>query len=332
MRILAGDIGGTKTWLALFVDGAGALQCERQEKYPSRDYEGLEAMVAEFLDAGEARPDAAAFGVAGPVAGRRVATTNLPWRIDAEVLQQRFRFSQVRLLNDLEATAYGINELGAEDFAVLHAGESVPGNAAVLAAGTGLGLAAMFWDGRRHRPFPTEGGHTGFGPENEQQRALHAFMARELERVSWERVLSGSALPRLLAFVGEHEGLRPSAAVRAAMREADPGGVIANAAAQGECEACAATVALFVDLYGAHAGNVALEFLARGGVYLGGGIAPKLLPALRGAAFREAFLEKGRMRALLETIPVRVVLNERAALLGAASAGRQALDAGGPAQ
>lgn len=326
MDLLAGDIGGTKTVLALFRAGGGnsparnsRLEQVAEATYSSPAYSGLEALVGDFLQRHPATAVHAALGIAGPVFfGRQTQTTNLPWSVDADALASTFGFTSVRLLNDLEALAHGLGVLDADQLLVLHEGRPASGNAALIAAGTGLGEAGLFWDGDRHRPFATEGGHTGFSPENEEERALLAFMAGRFERVSWERVLSGSALPMLLDFVVAREGQAPAEAVGEAMQRGDPAAAITAAALEGRCNVCTRVVELFVRLYGSEAGNLGLKFLAYGGVYLGGGIAPKLADKLSEPGFVEAFLRKGRLRPVLEAMPVKLILEPRTGLLGAA--------------
>jgi glucokinase len=298
--ILAGDVGGTNCRLALFERGSTTPL--RLEVHPTGVHPTLEALVSEFLG-GEA-VEAACFGIAGPVReGRYVAGTNLAWPIDGVSVAAALGLPFVRLLNDLEANALGIPALAPDDFVTLNEGDAAAtGNAAVVSAGTGLGVAGLFWDGQRHHAFATEGGHVDWGPRTETERALLAHLATQYEHVSAERVCSGLGLENVHAFLGG---------------EAATGAEIAAAAAAGDPVA-ERTLDLFVSAYGAVAGNVAVTLMATGGVYLGGGIAPKLLDRLQEGAFMEAFAAKGRMRPLLERIPVRVILNDKTALLGAA--------------
>lgn len=314
---LAGDIGGTKTRLAL-VEVAGAQVSVVQEAgFSSREYETFEALLDEFLATVES-PAHAAFGIAGPVQGRMVQTTNLPWRIDADALQARCGFA-CALLNDLEATACGIPALEDSDLLTLQAGAAdASGNAAVIAAGTGLGEAGLYWDGQRHRPFATEGGHAGFSPGDELEMTFFLYLQQQFGHVSWERVVSGMGLRSLYQFMSMYRKTETPQWLADEMRDGDAAAAISNAALAGKDALCVETLQRFVRLYGAEAGNLALKTMSCGGLYLGGGIAPKILPVLRDGAFIDAFLNKGRMRPLLETMPVRVILNDRAALLGAA--------------
>jgi len=291
----------------------------RRKPYPSRDYAGLDEIVAAFARSHSLNVDHACFGVAGPVADNVAVTTNLPWRVDARALAVAFKLQTATLLNDLEANAWGIAALGDEDFHTLHSGATqAAGHAAVIAAGTGLGEAGLFWDGHRHHPFASEGGHASFSPANALEAALLAHLIARFGHVSWERVLSGPGLVNLHAFLLAHRRSATPPWLDDEMRTGDPAAAIAQAALLERDDTCIEALALLVRLYGAEAGNLALKLMATGGVYLGGGIAPRILPALTTGAFMAAFLDKGRMRGLLEAIPVRVILNDQTALLGAA--------------
>ena len=260
----------------------------------------------------------ACFGIAGPVKEGVAKTTNLPWTVKAQNLSAQLGIKKVSLINDLVANAYGIHALKPEDFFILNAGHSARGNAAVISAGTGLGEAGLYWDGEDHHPFASEGGHANFSPANEIEISLLKYLFTRFGHVSWERVLSGPGLVNIHQFLMGHEQARPSRDHGEAMRSSDPASVIAQKGLTGECKICSDTLDLFVSLYGSEAGNLALKVMAAGGVYVGGGIAPKILERFNGRAFMSAFLEKGRMRNNLEEIPVRIILNDRTALLGAA--------------
>jgi glucokinase len=318
--IVAGDIGGTNARLATFDVQAGRLLLVKEIVYPSRSAPDLETIVRRFVD--EARPaaTAAALGVAGPVKNGRTETPNLPWVVDARRLADILGVPKVTLLNDLKANAYGLRHLGPTDFAVLQAGShDAAGNQAILSAGTGLGCAGLYWDGQRHRPFATEGGHSDFAPRNHLEAEVMETIAREKGRVSAERILSGSGLVRLYRFLRERSGLPESPALAERFAKEDAAAVISRSALDQADPVCVQALDAFVSAYGAEAGNVALRMLATGGVFLGGGIAPKNLAAFkRNGLFMTAFLDKGRMRSLLESVPVLVVLNDRAALWGAA--------------
>jgi glucokinase len=316
--VLCGDIGGTRTRLALVEVAAGKARVVSSTVFPSRQFATFEALLSGFLREAET-PRLAAFGVAGPVQGRVVRTTNLPWLIEAEVLQQRFGFERCLLLNDLEAMAYGLPALGEDGFCVLQPGEpGGHGNAAIIAAGTGLGEAGLFWDGQRHHPYATEGGHASFSPQDEVEVELLRYLQRRHAHVSWERVVSGMGLLDLHDFLRLHHRAPLPTALADEMRQGDAAAVIAGAALSGRDELCAETMRRFVRLYGAEAGNLALKTMSRGGLYVGGGIAPKILPLLQEGDFIQAFVGKGRMRPLLEGMSVRVILDEQISLLGPA--------------
>lgn len=316
--ILAGDIGGTSSRLALFEEAGGRLRPVGERTFPSRDFPSLEPILRLFVEERGRPPAAGCLGVPGPVRDGRARTTNLPWLVDAAELSRRLGFP-IRLLNDLEAAAHGLTELEPRDCEVLNAGAAAAaGNRAIVAAGTGLGEAGLFWDGTRHRPFATEGGHASFSPTGGLQAELLRFLMRKGEHVSWERVLSGPGLVNLYTFLRERGQGREDEALAERMRREDPPAVITEAAVGGGSPLCARAVDLFAELYGAEAGNLALKVMATAGVYLGGGIAPRILPFLKRPAFLEAFTAKGRMRPLLETMPVLVILRSDVALLGAA--------------
>jgi glucokinase len=311
--ILAGDVGGTSTRLALF-DGDIRVPA-RLERYASRGHEGLVSMVEEFIEScGRclADVDAAAFGVAGPVRDGCARTTNLPWPVEARRLARALRLDRVELLNDLEANGRGIAVLRDDDLEVLQAGSAEEdGTIAVCSAGTGLGEAFLVSGGEGRRVFPSEGGHADFAPRNEFEIELLRFVARDNEHVSYERVCSGMGLVncyRFLASLNGAAGLSLDAST------------ISAAAIDGSDQTAGAALDLMISIYGAEAGNLALKTLATGGVYLGGGIPPKILPKLQEGGFLQAFLAKGRLAPLLERMPVRVILNDRTALIGAALA------------
>ena len=315
--LLAGDIGGTKTRLALFQIDGTQQHCLGGREYASREHDSLDTLIADFTQRYPAQPAAACFGIAGPVRNNRVAVTNLPWEISAAELGQRLRIDRVALLNDLEATGWGIASLEADDFHTLNLGTADPaGNAAIIAAGTGLGEAGLYYDGDRHRPFATEGGHTDFSPADDTEIALLQFLQRQHRHVSWERLLSGPGLVQIHAFLSHTRQQDIPDWLQQQHEEGDPAAAIASRA--GDDPVCQDALQLFTRLYGAEAGNLALKTLATGGLYLGGGIAPKLLDQLDAGNFMDAFCAKGRMRPLLESLPVQVILNDRAALYGAA--------------
>lgn len=325
--VIAGDIGGTKTRLAIIEVAGVQVRIEREISYPSRDYDTFDTLLADFLN-GEQVPAYAAFGIAGPVQGRAARATNLPWHVDADALRQRFGFRVCILLNDLEATAYGLPALGAEDLLTLQQGEpGAHGNAAVIAAGTGLGEAGLYWDGQRYHPYATEGGHASFCPQDDLEMELLRYLQKCHGHVSWERIVSGMGLVDLYGFLRAYRRSAAPLWLDEEMRTGDAAAAISRAAMAGSDDICIETLDCFVRLYGAEAGNLALKTMSRGGLYVSGGIAPKILPLLQRGTFIEAFLAKGRMRPLLESMPVCVVLNERTALYGPALCAARAVDA-----
>jgi glucokinase len=318
--IVAGDIGGTHSRLATFEVQADRLVLGQEKIYPSRSAADLESIVRRFVDEVRPHATAAALGVAGPVKGGRTKTPNLPWVVDARQLAEILSVPRVTLLNDLKANAYGLRHLKPENFAVLQVGaEKAVGNQAILSAGTGLGAAGLYWDGHRHHPFATEGGHADFAPRSQLHFDLLEFIARTTGRVSSERVVSGNGLVATYNFLRQRSGSPEPAWLSERFATEDRGKVISQCGLEEKDPVCLAALDLFVTVYGAVAGNLGLWMLATGGVFLGGGIAPKVLPKLRDPRlFLSSFLDKGRMRGLLETMPVRVVLEDRAALWGAA--------------
>ncbi len=329
---LAADIGGTKTILALF-PGAGARRPVREAIFPSGRSPSFEAMLRDFLGEDRRRVRACAVGVAGPVADGRSQIVNLRWPVDERRIARLLGLARerVRVLNDLEATAWGLRALSASRLVSLTPGlRPRPGNAALIAAGTGLGTAILFWDGERHRPCAAEGGHQGFAPRDDLEAELWRYLRGRFGRVSVERVVSGRGLSHLYEFLVETERAAPGPELRRRLAEAeDPNRALTEAALAGEDPLAVRVLDWFVSLYGAAAGDLALVSGAAGGVYVGGGIAPKILPRLRAGGFVRAFRDKGRLRPYVERIPVRVITEPRAALLGAAACAQE-LAAPGP--
>ena len=319
MRILAGDVGGTKTNLALFLREGDALRRTMLRTYPSGRYRGLEAILAEFL-AGKAGVEAACIGIAGPVVSGRSRVTNLPWVVDGESVRSAVGTRRAFLINDLQATAFAVPFLPKESLAVLRPGEAEPrGTVAVIAAGTGLGASFLVWGGSGYRPVASEAGHADFAPRDEREVRLFRYLQERYGgRVSVERAVSGPGLHAIYRFLRESEGMGDSPEVEARMAAEDPSRVISREGLSGGSGTCVEALRIFSSLYGAQAGNLALQVMATGGVYLGGGIAPAILPALEEGPFLESFLAKGRFREFLQEVPVRVIRDDKAALLGAA--------------
>jgi glucokinase (EC 2.7.1.2) len=302
MKVLCGDIGGTNTRLALFEVAETVLEILEEETYKSLEYPSLEIIVSEFLQKRRiSSPLPGCFGIAGPIKNGICQTTNLPWVIRLSKLVSELQTERVYLLNDLQANAYGILALKENDFVVLNKGDSeARGNASVISAGTGLGEAGLYWDGMRHHPFACEGGHGSFSPGNELQVGLLKFLFKRFSHVSWERVLSGPGLLNLYEFLCEYRNFTPSKRLVDEMQKGDSAAVVTKEGLSGKCRVCAEALDVFACLYGAEAGNLALKVMATGGVYMGGGIAPKIIEKLRGPHFMEGFLKKGRMQDLLE--------------------------------
>ena len=317
--ILAGDIGGTNARLAYFQPQNGHLRLVSERTFPSREHSELGEIVTEFLDASGTRPEAACFGIAGPVRNGRVETSNLPWVIEQSRLAKQIHLPATLLINDLEASAWGIGALEATDLVALNqvSGPAV-GNQAVIAPGTGLGEAGLFWDGSRHHVFACEGGHTDFAPQGDLQIELLRFLRARFGHVSYERILSGPGLVNVYEFLRDTGCEKESDEFAAILKNSDPAAAISRAALDGTQPLAEKALALWIAVYGAEAGNLALKTMATGGIFLAGGISPKILAKLTGSMFIETFYEKGRLRPLVEAIPVQVVTNEKAGLLGAA--------------
>jgi glucokinase len=316
--VLGGDLGGTKVLLGLFsVDGTQcAATCSRS--FPSADYGDLPSIVRAFLGPDCPGIDAAVIGVAGPVTGGRARLTNLPWTVDADDLRTLLGTPSVEVINDIQATAYGVLTLPDTAFTQLSGSTPRAGSAAVIAAGTGLGQAGLYWDGHAHHVVASEGGHADFAPRTVLEAALCDHLRHRFGHASYERVLSGPGLVNIYEFLRDTgRGEEPPDLARR-LEAHDPAAVISELALAGTAPICTQALDLFVSIYGAEAGNLALKFYAIGGVFVAGGIAPKIESKLRDGTFVAAFRDKGRMAALMETIPVRIVLEPRAGLAGAA--------------
>lgn len=323
--ILAGDVGGTKTNLGLFRQVGGRLVSSREESYSSQEFPSLEAMIAEFLSRGRQKVDRAAVGVAGPVVGGRSHVVNLRWPVEAKRLARCLSLVHADVLNDVEANAWGIPELTAKKFLNLTPRlRPGSGNAALIAAGTGLGMAILFRDGERFRPSASEGGHQEFAPRDDLEIELLRHMRRRHGRVSTERIVAGPGFSAIYQFLLESGWGKESKRMSRRLAGAgDPNGVISDAGLADEDPVARKTLELFVSLYGSAAGDLALVAKSTAGVFVGGGIAPKILPMLRTGEFLRSFRNKGRLSPLLEKMPVKVILEPRTALIGAAACAAQ---------
>jgi len=317
MAYLAGDIGGTKTHLSIAVEENGKLTAVKEQKFPSQKYPNLRTIVEEFLKGSDHKISKACFGIAGPVKKGKSQATNLPWLLDCVVLEKELQIERVSLINDLEANAYGLKMLNKDEIYILNEGDpSAEGNQAMVSPGTGLGEAGLFFDGRKHTPFACEGGHVDFAPRDELEDELLRYLRKKFGHVSYERILSGPGLYNLYQFVVETKKERESPELLEEIQSGDSPRLISEKGESGESKACVRTLELFVSIYGAEAGNTALKMLALGGVFLGGGITPKILGAIKRGGFLSSFIGKGRFSSLLSAIPIRVVLNDETALLG----------------
>ena len=322
--VLAGDIGGTKANIGLFSVRGNDVQSVCEKSFICKNYAGLEPILKEFLAISNKNIAAASFGVAGTVHKGRVTPVNLPWTIEIKELQKLLNTEQVFILNDLEANALGISKLCPDEFEILNDGIKQEGNAALISAGTGLGESILFWDGKSHIPFATEGGHTDFAPQSTLETELLAYLTLKFGHVSYERIISGPGLHNIYLFLketgcfgSEPEGLSQR------LRQEEPGAVISELALSKASEHCERALDIFVSIFGAEAGNLALKALAVGGIYLGGGIAPKIIEKLKDGTFMNTFTGKGRLSNIVSDIPVKVILNDKTALLGAVNSASQ---------
>jgi glucokinase len=319
--ILAGDIGGTNARLAAFETEGSRLQCVVEKVYPSQSHSGLPEIVADFVKTEGIPAQSACFGVAGPVRGGRSKISNLPWVIDSRELATQLRLRTVGLINDLEALAYGLDVLESKDFVTISEGScDADGNMAVVSAGSGLGEAGLYWDGFRHHPFACEGGHTEFAPKNEVEIELLQYLMRKYghQHVSYERILSGPGVRNVYEFLRDTGKEEEPAWLKEQIAETrDVPALISELALSNKAEICNRTLSIFVSVFGSEAGNCALKFMGTGGVFVAG-IAGKIVQKMKEPAFMESFLDKGRMKPLLEGVPVKVVLNDDSGLIGAA--------------
>jgi len=324
-RYLAGDIGGTKTRLALFSQESEAFEALDKETFLSQDHASLEEILQIYLADKPYQVSGASFGIAGPIIGERARITNLQWVVDKASLREFLGGIRVDLLNDLHAISSAVPNLKQDEVEVLIPGEPISqGAIGVIAPGTGLGEGFLIWNGERYQPHPSEGGHTSFGPETSLQLELLNYMDNIYDHVSYERVCSGLGIANLYSFLRDNKGLDEPKWLREQLDEVeDPTPVIAQMALEEKAEICVQTMDLFVSILGSEAGNLALKVLATGGIYLGGGIPRRIMPLLQGDIFKQGFLDKGRFAEMLTRVPVYVITHPHAGVFGAACYGLQ---------
>ena len=318
--ILAGEIGGTRIRLAAFDKDGSKLQLVVEKTYPSQEHSNLSEIVSTFVQSEGIAVHTACFGVAGPVRRGRSKISNLPWVIDSRDLAKLLKLDTVGMINDSEAYAYGIDGLDSKDLVTLNEGSvDAEGNRAVISARTGLGVAGLYWDGFRHHPFGCEGGHSDFAPGNELETAMLAYLQKKYGHISYERILSGPGIKNIYDFLRDSKiAEEPSWLKDQMAAAADPPALISRLAAEGKAPICDQTMTVFVSVYGAQAGNVALNFMSTGGVFIGGIVAARNVKLMKDPIFMKSFLDKGRMESLLKEIPVTIVLNDNSGLIGAA--------------
>lgn len=318
--ILAGEIGATRTRLAAYQSEGNRLERVVEKTYASQEHGSLSEILPQFVR-GEGIPvHSACFGVAGPVRGGRSKISNLPWTIDARELAQLLKLNSVGLLNDMEAYAYGIDALESKDFVTLNEGSAdADGNRAVISAKTGLGVVGLYWDGFRHHPFACEGGHADFAPRNELQSELLAHLQKKYGHISCERILSGPGIRNIYEFLRDTHKAEEPAWLRDQLHSAhDPSPLISQFALEHKAPICEQALEVFVSVFGAQAGNCALQYMTTAGIFIGGPIAARIVPRMKDSAFMQAFLDKGRLGDLLKDMPVKIVLNDDCGLSGAA--------------
>lgn len=317
-NILAGDIGGTKTNLALFEFKDGCLHLIRENSYKTKNYRSLLEIINNFDVTENTQIDSACFGVAGPVTNGKVYGTNFPWEIDVGKLVSALNLETVFLINDMLANAYGLAVLKEKDLYPLKYGSKIKGNAVIISPGTGLGEAGLFWDGVAYHPFATEGGHCDFSPRNELDIEVWKYFKQKYGHVSWERLLSGKGIRDIYQLLRNISREKETDAFKLKMENGDPAAVITKTALEGMDAICEETLDLFVRFLAIESAQLALKFKATGGVYIGGGILPKILKGINNEVFTDNFMQSGRMNSLLQMVPVNVIINEKTALLGAA--------------
>lgn len=324
-NILAGDVGGTKTNLALFEVKMGELSLLKEESYKTKGYTSLLEMIKTFQGEETAKIDSVCFGVAGPITKGKVHGTNFPWDIASDELVKGLHLQAVSLVNDMQANAYGLALLQEADLDRLKYGSKIEGNAVIISPGTGLGEAGLYWDGARYHPFATEGGHCDFSPRNDFDLEIWQYFHQKYGHVSWERLLSGQGIHDTYQLIRNVSGEKEPERLTAQMAKKDPAAAITRSALDGTDMVCMETLDLFIRFLAIEASQLALKFKATGGVYIGGGIMPKIIKGMNREVFYSNFAQSGRMNSLLQMVPVSVILNEKTALLGAAYYGAMSL-------
>lgn len=316
--VLAADIGGTKTNLALFKIYDGYLNLITETSYKTKAYNSFENLLREFEAQETSEIDAICLGIAGPVIEGVVQGTNFPWVIDQKKLSKNLKIPSVHVINDLEANAYGLASLKPDEFITLIEGKNIPGNAAIIAPGTGLGEAGMYWDGETYHPFASEGGHCSFSPHNRLDLEIFSFMLQKYGAVSWERIISGQGIIDIHECLRELRNIPVPDWFKDKFDQENRAAFITKTAIEEKDIICEETLALFFRYLAIETSQLGLKMKATGGIYIGGGIVPKIIKGLDKAAFENNFLNSGVMKSLLKTIPVKVILNEKSPLFGAA--------------
>ncbi|MHB1922851.1 MAG: glucokinase [Chitinophagaceae bacterium] len=318
--ILAGDIGGTKTNLAIFQQKDSEMKILYEKTYHSKEYPAFLPLIKDFLQSNPSqKPERICLGVAGPVINGVVDATNLAWELEITKIREETKIDQVAMINDLEATAYGLAGLSSNDLLVVHQGEDIAGNLSVIAPGTGLGEAGLFWDGKIYHPFPTEGGHCDFSPRKEIDIELYKFLREKFGHVSWERLLSGPGIVNIYTFLRDVKRMEEPSWLKEKMLMEDPSASISHAALEENCGLAIETLHLFAGYLALESANLILKHKSTAGLLIGGGIPPKILPFLNdGQVFLSHFIQSGRLRHLLEKVSIKIILNPKTALLGAA--------------
>ena len=324
--VLAADVGGTKTNLALFQIKDGILISLKEKSYPTKTYKSFVEIVHKFHTGKLPTIDGICLGVAGPVTQGRVHGTNFPWEIDSKTICRELYVQSVSLINDMEANAYGLATLQEKDFDTLKYGPGIPGNAALISPGTGLGEAGLFWDGSHYHPFATEGGHCDFSPRNDSDVEIWQYFQQIYGHVSWERLISGPGIYDMYMLLRRVSREKEPQWLKEKMAKEDPSATITETALEGKDGVCVETLEIFIRFLAIEAAQLALKFKATGGIYIGGGILPKIIKRMNREIFYGNFVQSGRMNSLLQMVPVKVILNERTALLGAAYYGAMALE------